>query len=170
MEQIETKEITLEDLKSKIKSNSFESKDFFEYYNNLQKTQKEFLSLVEWASEIKRDNKELKKLCRKLGVDITSDIMEEIRRLGFGIQSNKDISETFTKSAYRLLELTRARKRNDVFYGITRIFISHNRNVPDVIAEAFKPYYDDETFQCFMYAFLSAVTKSEKNERRNEEV
>lgn len=158
--------INLEDLKEKVKSNSVSYDDFKKFYEQTKDTKKEFMSLLEWACQIKKDDKDLHNLLRRIGLDSISDIMEELKNLGFGIQ--KDLGEDFQKQGYRLLEQTRAGKRSDVMYGITRIFMVHQRNLPDVLNEAFKPYYDIETFQCFIYAFLSAAIKPKENKKEEE--
>lgn len=160
--------ITLEKFKEKVKNENFSYDDFKHIYDQMKDTRKEFISLLECACKIKKDDKDLNNLLRKVGLDSISEIMEELKNLGFGIQ--KDLGEDFQKQGYRLLEQTRAGKRNDVMYGITRIFMVHQRNLPEVLNEAFKPYYDIETFQCFMYAFLgTAIKPKEKEQNKKEE-
>ena len=161
--------ITLEELKQKLKENKINSDEFKNYWQQKQEKDKEFLSLLEWACELNKDDKYLKNLLRQAGLDRASDIMQELTNLGFALQ--KRLGEAFEKSGYRLLEQTRAGKRSDVMYGITRIFISNQSTLPKVLNEIFKPYYDDETFKCFMYAFLASVIKTEgrmKNEKISE--
>jgi len=160
-QQQKSLEQILEDLKSKLKEKNVEVKEFEEYYKKSREMDREFLSLLEWACDIKKDDKKLHALLRRFSVEKVSHLMDDLRRLGYAIQ--KDLGENFRKSGYRLLEQIRAGQKNEVFYGISRIFISHNRNVPDAIHEAFKPYYDNETFQCLMYTFLSsAIEKTEE--------
>ena len=76
---------------------------------------------------------------------------------------SKDLGKILIKWAIDFWNRS-GRKRSDVMYGISRIFISHRRNLPDALNESFKPYYDIETFKCLMYAFLSAAIKSEKRQ------
>ncbi|MEJ5284998.1 MAG: hypothetical protein WHS77_08125 [Brevinematales bacterium] len=156
-------EITLEELKEKVKQNNFfQYEDFENYYKQKRNSEKEYLSLLEWACQLKKDDKNLQKLLRKCALGSVSDLMEDLKNLGYGVQ--KDLGEDFAKMGYRLLEQVRAGKRSDVMYGISRIFISHQRNVSSVLNEAFKPYYDIETFKCLLYAFLSAAIKPEKKQ------
>lgn len=161
----QTKEISLNDLKEKVKNGNFTLDDLQNYYKQEREKTKEFLSLLEWASQLKKDEKDFQRLLRKLSLDSVSDLMEDLKSLGYGIQ--KDLGENFEKSGYRLLEQVRAGKKSDVMYGITRIFITNQKNIPDALIEAFKPYYDDETFKCLLYAFLGAVVKP-KNNREEE--
>lgn len=153
------KNISLNDLKEKVKNDNFTYEDFEKYYYQKKEQDKEFLSLLEWASQLKKDDKDLLNLLRKCALDNVSDLIVDLKSLGYGIQN--ELGEDFEKMGYRLLEQIRAGKRSDVMYGITRIFISHKKNVPDTLIEAFKPYYDIETFKCLLYTFLSAAIKSE---------
>jgi len=152
----------LNDLKAQLKENYVSYEGFSECYKKIEELRKEYLSLLDWAHQLKRDDKDLYSLLRKCALDSVSNLMEDLKRLGYGVQ--KDLGEDFSKMGYRLLEQVRAGKRSDVMYGISRIFITHQRNLPDALNEAFKPYYDIETFKCLMYAFLSAAIKSEKRQ------
>ncbi|HOQ12542.1 MAG TPA: hypothetical protein PK104_09285 [Spirochaetota bacterium] len=152
----------LNDLKAQLKGSNVSYEAFSKCYNKIEDLRKEYLSLLEWAHQLNRDDKNLHSLLRKCALDSVSNLMEDLKRLGYGVQ--KDLGEDFSKMGYRLLEQVRAGKRSDVMYGISRIFITHQRNLPDALNEAFKPYYDIETFKCLMYAFLSAAIKSEKRQ------
>ncbi|MBP8992009.1 MAG: hypothetical protein KBG82_08540 [Spirochaetes bacterium] len=165
MSDIERKKekITLEILREKVKNKNFDSDDFKSYWRQKQKENDEFLSLLDWACEIKNNDGDLQKLLIKTGLSQASDIMQKLRDIGFALK--KDLGESFEKSAYRLLEQTRAGKRNDVMYGVIRIFVAHQKAVPEILNEAFKPYYAEETFQCFIYAFLGSVIKSKENKK-----
>jgi hypothetical protein len=151
----------LAELQEKVKNNSFEAKAFEDFYKKKKEMDKKFLSLLEYATKQKPDDKEFQILLRKCTLGSISDLMEELKNLGYGVK--KDLGEDFQKMGYRLLEQARTGKRSDVMYGISRIFISHQKNLPDLLNEAFKPYYDIETFKCLMYSFLSAVIKPKEN-------
>lgn len=151
----------LTELQEKVKNNSFEAKTFEDFYKKKREMDKEFLSLLDYATKQKPDDKDLQSLLRKCALGSISDLMEELKNLGYGVQ--KDLGEDFQKMGYRLLEQTRAGKRSDVMYGISRIFISHQRNLPASLNEAFKPYYDIEAFKCLIYSFLNAAIKPKEN-------
>lgn len=167
MPEQENNKITLESLEKRLRENNFTYDDFKNFYEKLKKEEKEFLSLLEWAYQLKPEDKDLNELMRKAGLENISNIMEELKNLGYGVQ--KELGEDFEKQGYRLLEQTRAGKRSDVMYGITRIFMTHQRNLPKVLNEAFKAYYDVETFKCFMYAFLGSAIKPKENKTTEEE-
>ncbi|NPV38764.1 hypothetical protein [Treponema sp. J25] len=158
------KAISLEELKEKVRNNNFQYEDFENYYKQMREKEKEFLSLLEWVCQSKRDDKNLQRLLQRSSLESVSNLMEDLKNLGYGVQ--KDLGEDFAKMGYRLLEQVRAGKTSDVMYGISRIFITHQRNLPDILNEAFKPYYDVETFKCLLYAFLSAAIKPERKSKQ----
>lgn len=88
--------------------------------------------------------------------------MESLKNLGFHIQEK--LGDDFAKAGLRLIEQTRAGKRSEVMYGITRIFMANRQNLPEILNEAFKPYYSEELFKCFMFTFLSSAIKSKEEE------
>jgi hypothetical protein len=158
--------VSLNELKDKIKRNDFTSIDFKTCWGEIEKIFDEFKSLLGYAADIRKDDKELQHLLKNIGLSKASNLMQSLRNTGFALQ--KDLGEAFSKSAYRLLEQIRACKRSEVMYGITRIFISYQTKIPDIVNEAFKPYYDDEMFKCFMFTFLSSIIKPKENKSTEE--
>jgi len=162
---------TINELKEKVKSGNFTAEDFEKCQKQKENEEKEYLSLLEWAGQLKNEDKDLEKLLKINGSKRASDILEDIRSLGFAVQ--KELGDAFEKSGYRLLEQTRAGKRSEAMYGITRIFMSFGKKLPDILHEAFKPYYSEELFKCFIYAFLGAVipenAKSQSNKDKEKE-
>jgi len=160
-------QVTLEKLQEALQKdigNLQEFKSLFQqFYNKHKQEQKEFIKYLEWAYEKSGRDKEIKIILEDMIGSNASDLIESLKRLGYALQ--KKLGDDFEKAGYRLLEQTRAGKRDDVMYGITRIFIVNNQNVPDVLIEAFKPYYTDELFKCFIFSFLSSVIKPEQNKK-----
>ena len=158
--------ITLEDLTNKIQNNNFTAEDFETFYKQKKDDDRKFLSLLEWAGQLKKDDKEFYTLLRRCALEHVSDLMEDLKRLGYGIQQS--LGDDFEKMGYRILEQIRAGKRSDAMHSITRIFIANKRNLPDALVQAFKPYYDVETFKCLLYAFLSAAIKPKEKQQKEE--
>jgi len=161
MSEIKEK-VTLDELKEELKKNSIDDlksfKNLFsQFYKQLQQDQKDFIKYLEWAYEKSGRDNDIKNILEDITGKNASELIDSLKRLGYAIQ--KDLGEEFEKAGYRLLEQTRAGKRSDVMYGITRIFFAKKRNLPDALNEAFKPYYSDELFKCFMFTFLSSAIK-----------
>jgi len=161
-------EITLNQLLDQLKEDKIHDlekfkKLFQEFYKQLQKEQKDFVKYLEWAYEKSGRDKEIGNILSEIAGRNASDLIESLKKLGYAVQ--KSLGEDFEKSGFKLLEQVRAGKRSDVMYGITRIFLANRQNVPDILNEAFKPYYPDELFKCFMFTFISAAIKPKENNK-----
>jgi uncharacterized membrane-anchored protein YjiN (DUF445 family) len=160
-------EVTIETLQEVLQKDIHNSQEFKllfdKFYKKLKQQQKEFIKYLECAYEKSGRDKDIENILDDMIGYNASNLLESLKRLGYALQNK--LGEEFKKAGYRLLEQTRAGKRDDVMYGITRIFIVNNQNVPDVLIEAFKPYYTDELFKCFIFSFLSSVIKPEQNKK-----
>ncbi|MGC8778253.1 MAG: hypothetical protein ACP5Q4_06200, partial [Candidatus Caldatribacteriaceae bacterium] len=58
-------------------------------------------------------------------------------------------------SAYRILELTRLGKRDEVFFSLLNVF--QGTEISPDLARAFNPVYPDDLFRVFIYSFLSGL-------------
>lgn len=151
-------------LEEQVRKNEFSMRAFREVYQLLDKARWRLQKLLEWATEQKRDDRELYNLYARVAGQNSSELIEKLRDWGYRYRGEKEVKEVFDKQGYRLLEQTRNGKRQDVFYGILRIFISLDKKVPLDLVEAFKPIYPDELFKVFIFSFLSGVLGKEKEE------
>lgn len=166
MPEIKEEKVTFDKLKEELKKNSIDDlksfKNLFsQFYKQFQQDQKDFIKYLELAYEKSGRDKDVGKMLSEMSGKNASDLMESLKKLGYAVQ--KSLGEDFEKAGYRLMEQTRAGKRSDVMYGITRIFMANRQNLPDILNEAFKPYYSDELFKCFMFTFLSSAIKPKEN-------
>lgn len=167
MQEDNEQKVTLEVIRSELQKEKIEDleqfKSIFEqFHKELKNEVKEFIKYLEWAYEKSGNNEEIKKILEYWSGQNASDLIESLKRLGFSLK--KDLGEYFEKSGYRLLEQTRSGKRSDVMYGITRIFITNKQKMRDDLIEAFKPYYSDELFKCFIFTFLGSAIKPKEND------
>ena len=154
----------LKDLKGKLSSLVKEKKDNSEELKNgleefekfLKDFQQNFVETLEFASRITKD-KEIDKLYRKWAQKNISDLIDKLKRAGSKIAKEKGLKEDFDKVIFRLMELTRLGKRSEVFYGIYRILVARNKEIPKVLCEPFKPIYSDEIFKVMIFSFLSGI-------------
>lgn len=156
----------LKPLEEQFQTGKLEYDDFKKIFDKLKETQKQLQYLLEHASEIKKDEKKFNYLYRTLAGENASELIEQLTRLGYALR--KDLSEAFSNIGYRLLEQTRAGKRDDVYYGILRVFVANNRKFPDNLVEVFKPIYSDEMFKVFIFSFLSGIIGKENQSEKNE--
>lgn len=158
----------LVDLKSKLssllsslvkekKDNSGELQNGLEEFEKfLKNLQQDFVKKLEYASRITKDEK-IDKLYRRWAQKNISDLIDKLRDEGSNVAKKKSLKEDFDKVIFRLMELTRLGKRSEVFYGIYRIFVARNKEIPKVLCEPFKPIYSDEIFKVMIFSFLSGI-------------
>lgn len=147
-------------LNDQIKDGQPVFKDFEDYLNELNKKHDEFQELVEYASSLKKDEKGFDRLYKQVAGTNASELVDKLTRIGHAFKS--ELGEAFENMGYRLLEQTRAGKREDVYYGILRIFVTNKSKFPDDLVEAFKPIYTEEMFKVFIFSFLSGIIGEEQ--------
>ena len=163
---MEEKLKTYEELEKQLQDFTPEFKDFNNYFIELTKQQKKLQSLLEYAIQLKKDQNNFETLYRKVTAKNSSNLVEVLTKKGHVYK--KDLGDAFQSMGYRLLEQTRAGKRDDVYYGILRIFVAQNKKFPDDLVEAFKPIYTDEMFKVFIFSFLSGIIgKEQQTENKN---
>ncbi|MCR4418169.1 MAG: hypothetical protein NUV92_10560 [Ignavibacteria bacterium] len=153
----------LQELKNQIQLGNFSLAAFKSFYEELNNTYDEFQSLLEEAYENTKD-KEYYNLLRYVKGQKSSELIERLKKYGYKLRKNSNIAEAFKNMGYRLLEQARAGRKEDVFYGILRIFISAKENFPIVLTEVFKPYYSEEMFKIFIFSFLAGVIGQEEEQ------
>ncbi len=156
----------LKPLEEQFHSGELNYEDFENFFFELKNTRKKLQNLLEYASDIKKDEKKFKDLHRRLAGANATDLIENLKRKGYAYK--KELGEAFENMGYRLLEQTRAGKRDDVYYGLLRIFVSYKKKFPDELVEAFKPIYSEEMFKVFIFSFLSGIIgKEQQTENKN---
>jgi hypothetical protein len=164
-------EIPIEKLKQQLENEKPNYEDFESCFYQLKNTQKELLNLIEYASDFQRpgdktdEEKKFKDLHRRLAGANSTEVIENLKRKGYAYK--KELGSSFENMGYRLLEQTRAGKRDDVYYGILRIFVANKMKFPDELVEAFKPIYSEEMFKVFIFSFLSGIIGKEQQNENN---
>lgn len=155
------------ELKTKVQQGNYSLDDFKEVYDKLKAQLNDFQSLLEDAYENNK-NDGFKTLLSKVKGENASELIERLKRYGYSIRKKQNLSSAFQNMGYRLLEQARAGKKDDVFYGLLRIFISAREDFPLVLIEVFKPYYSEEMFKVFIFSFLSGVLGQEEQTSNKE--
>jgi hypothetical protein len=129
------------------------------YKENLQKK-------IEFAISIYKDDTNYYRLYNNIAGSNSCDLMDKLRNLGFILMKGNDqLRKDFENAGFRLLELTRAGKKDEVYYRILRIFLSNKKEMPKYLIEPFKPIYSDEMFKVFIFSFLSGILQKTENEQ-----
>lgn len=160
----------LEDLKKQLKDGNPDFKSFEDFYHELQKIQKEFQELLQWASEEQRGKDErFCTLYSRVAGQNASKLIESLRKTGFALRKKKELQESFDQLGYRILELVRAGKKDETFYAMLRIFVASKEIFPQQLVEAFKPIYPQELFKAFLFSFLSGILVKKETEEATQE-
>lgn len=147
----------LEQLREQLRGGKANAKGFREALNSLDKAQSRLKDLLGWATEQRRDDNDLGRLYRRVAGYNAASLIDKLRGLGYHCKNDNTLGDALSKQGYRLLEQTRAGKRQDVLYSLLRIFYSLKREVSPTLVEAFKPIYSVELFKVFLFSFLSGV-------------
>jgi hypothetical protein len=142
-------------------------KDFEKTARVLRKMHREFQRLLEEAEKDQRGkekSRDLEKLLRSVATWNASDLIERMKIEATSVRKTKALKDAFDNQGYRILELVRAGKRDEVFHSILRIFVAEKKRFPKTLVEPFKPVYSDELFKIFLFSFLSGILgKEEEN-------
>ena len=155
----------LQALEEEYKKETPDVASFTAAYRGLNEAHLKLQRMVESVSEREKDSKEFKRLHARIAGQNATQIVEKLRTTGYFLKRETAIRDVFQRQGYRLLEQIRAGKRDDVYYGILRIFVSLQKEFPLELVEAFKPVYSEEMFKVFLFSFLSGVLgKQEESE------
>jgi hypothetical protein len=129
----------------------------------------ELLKLLEYASKIAKgdERKEIERLYKEFAHKSSSDLCESLRRKARRLReiSEDGVCQRFFKdnaptgTTFRLLELTRMGRRDEVFHLILREFLSSGEEVPYELMKAFDPIFPIEIFKVFVYSFVGGLSK-----------
>jgi hypothetical protein len=157
----------LQELKTKVQQGNYSLGDFKTFYNKLSSQLYEFQSLLEEAYENNKNDEFYRYLTFIKGKN-ASELIDRLKKSGYSLRKKPNLFNAFQNMGYRLLELARAGKRDDVFYGLLRIFVASKEVFPLDLIEAFKPHYSEEMFKVFIFSFLSGVLGQEEQISKEE--
>lgn len=155
-------ETSIKSLEESLRLKEPNFKDFQEVWKSLQMQRIRMLELTEYAKNLNAGDKNWIRLLNEIAESNIPDLMDKLRRIGYSLRQNpgnNDLIKAFSSAAFRLLEQTRAGKKDDVYYGILRIFVTQKRNVPTALVTAFK--YERDTFKVLIFSFLSGILGKE---------
>jgi len=153
-----------EPLERNVADGTIEIEQFRLYHKQLQVASQKLQDLLEFVSDDKKGNKEWQRFYATVKGENISHLMDRLRGLGYFYGKDKTFRNIFEKQGYRLLEQTRAGKRDVVYFGLLRIFVSLLKEFPQILMEPFKPVYSDNIFKVLMFSFLSGVLGKEEIE------
>jgi len=155
----------IENLERSIKENRQNPEEFRKTLEILSDLKFRLQETFEYAW--KASNGEKKEEFRRLYYRVTNDnlgeMCDKLRNYGYILRRKNDVFKRFYNNkekrpegiVYRIMELTRLGKRDEVFFTLLNLFQGEEINV--LLARVFSPIYSDEMFKIFIYSFLSGV-------------
>lgn len=163
----------LNDLKTsilnQINSGHIQYQDLLNYERMIESEFENFQKIIETAYYLNPNNKEIEMLFYRNSKLNASILIEKLYYTGLAIRKreNSDFQRSFEQIIYKLLEQTRAGKRDEVFYTILRQFVSFGIAMNQYLIEAFKPKYSTELFKAFIFSFLNGLMHKEEQPKED---
>ncbi len=85
-----------------------------------------------------------------------ADCVDKLNAIGRQRKQNPTLRKAFEGMGYRLMEQTRAGKKDEVFHGILRLYMTSNQSFDKELLIAFKQA-DNEMFKVLVFSFLSGI-------------
>ncbi len=154
------------DLMEHINQNEIESPLFKKAVDDYKKIGFELEKILEYAAKnAKGENKSrLERLHNDISLQNISELCDRLRAYGGGLRGSAVYERFYDKEkkmprglTFRLLELTRMGKRDEVFYIILREFANAQQEINQNLVKAFNPKYSIESFKTLIYSFLSGL-------------
>lgn len=154
----------LTDLEQKVADNSIRPNDFKTALFQFKEAKYKIQGLLDLLQD---SDGEMKKLYRSVANENYADLIDDLNNLGYRYQKSdkkpdKKLKEAFKRMGYRIMEQTRAGKRDDVFYSFLRIYMSVNASFDKKLLFAFK-HPNNEMFKVLIFSFLSGIIEEKTN-------
>lgn len=153
-------------LEEAIRKNQIEFTQFKKAIDSYKELGFELEKILEYAANNAKDEDKVKlwALFREISLQNISELCDRLRRYGDYLK-NSEVHKRFYDDdkkvpraiAFRVLELTRLGKRDEVFYMILREFINAEEKVSYDLMKAFNPKYSLENFKILVYSFMSGL-------------
>ena len=92
----------------------------------------------------------------RVSKDNFADCVDKLNLIGNKRKKNASMRKAFQSMGYRLMEQTRAGKRDEVFHGVLRLYMTCNLPFDKELLFAFKQS-DNEMFKVLMFSYLSGI-------------
>lgn len=149
----------LEQLREKARSGTITLKDLedaIKEVENLTLGLMDFLNQVSYVLD-EEDRGRLSDLRGHLAPLAYPVLFERVRSLAWALRDS-GIKEDVSKSGYRLINLARAGRKDEVAYLLTRIFLARSQPLPRDLVRIFSPAIPDDMFRTFLYAFVGILS------------
>src|SRR5690606_17404316 len=113
----------------------------------------QYLQLLEIMAD---GDKEFNALYQSAAQNSISECVDKLNSIGSQRRKNPILKKAFQNMSYRLMEQTRAGKRDEVFHGMLRLYMTSNQSFDKELLIAFKQA-NNEMFKVLIFSFLSGI-------------
>lgn len=153
-------ELYRQNLEDEIKNGKPNIDAFKTAFKELKKTMVHLQKLVEYQKD---EDNDFYTFYNQIAEANYVDLIDELNTLGFTQRKNAKMRDAFKTMGYRLMEQTRAGKRDDVFHSLLRIHISSKENMSPKLVQPFK-HPNDDMFKVLIFSYLSGAIDTKSNE------
>ncbi|WAM33740.1 hypothetical protein [Caldicellulosiruptor morganii] len=155
-----------ESLEKAIKENQIKIDVFEKAINNYKKLGFELEKILEFAAKNAKDEDKVKlwALFYEISLQNISELCDRVKRYGESLKNSELYKRFYDEDkkvprgiAFRILELTRLGKREEVFYVLLREFVNAQQELKHDLVNAFNPKYSIENFKILVYSFMSGL-------------
>ncbi len=162
----------LEVLRGKIQQGTLTLEDL---ERAVKETEHSLLELLDLLDHVRfflkgQDQARVQELQMRLGRVAYGVLFDQIRRLAWKLREQEpDLREYVSKSGYRLINLARAGRRDEVAYLLTRNFLAQERVLPRELVRIFSPAVPDDIFRACLYAFVGTLAGKKSGDSNKDE-
>jgi hypothetical protein len=169
----------LDDLEEKIGNRSASSEDCSSALRWLRQRERRLRELLEWAAAVIAgdEGKRIERIHKEVAQLNAADLMDTLSGYGFKLlytdevvpqkERREDLQKAIVeRQGFRLMELTRLGKRDEVHYQLLRLFASYGIDFPRFLLEPFKPSYTDEIFKALILSFLAGTLSGSRTQNQ----
>lgn len=155
----------LKELEEQIKSGSITYETFERVIEEYKKIGFYLEKLLEYAiKNTSKDNTKLQRLYEEIKLKNIRNLCDELRNYGESLQETElrkrfydEDKEKPSGMTFRILELSRLGKRDEVFYILLREFVTAGEEFNEKLLKIFNPQYSIESFRVLLYSFFSGL-------------
>lgn len=113
----------------------------------------QYLQLLELMAD---SDKDFYTLFQNVSGENFADCVDKLNAIGKLRKQNLELKKAFKGMGYMLMEQARAGKRDEVFHGILRLYMTCNQSFDKELLIAFKQA-NNEMFKVLVFSFLSGI-------------
>lgn len=134
-------------------------KAFRQALQNINEAKIQYLQLLELFADT---DKEFNSLYEAASESSLSEYVDKLNSIGKQRKKNPLLKKAFEGMGYRLMEQTRAGRKDDVFHNLLRLYMTSNQPFDKELLMAFKQP-NREMFKVLIFSFLSGIIEPKNN-------